>query len=120
MPIIFFGHLDGVAVLGVQSGDESVGLTGFHHHHAEVVALEHLVVGLFVGDAFAGALFGKDTCVTFAAFRFVGMAQVYDFNAFEAEVEFFCQLLDSFVIAQMMGWQIPSALASTAAFSILG
>ena len=49
----FFGHLDGVAVLGVQSGDESVGLTGFHHHHAEVVALEHLVVGLFVGDAFA-------------------------------------------------------------------
>ena len=95
----FFGHLDGVAVLGVQSGDESVGLTGFHHHHAEVVAFEHLVVGLFVGDAFAGALFGKDTCVTFAAFRFVGMAQVYDFNAFEAEVEFFCQLLDSFVIA---------------------
>ena len=94
----FFGYLDGIAVFGVQSGDESVGLAGFHHHHTEVVALEHLVVGFFVGNAFAGTLFGKDTCITLAAFRFVRMAQVYDFDAFEAEVEFFRQFLDCFVI----------------------
>ena len=95
----FFGHLDGIAVFGVQSGDECVGFAGFHHHHAEIVAFEHLVVGLFIGNAFAGAFFGEDACIAFAAFRFVGVAQVYDFDAFEVEVELFCQFLDGLVIS---------------------
>ena len=93
----FFGDLDCIGIFGVHARDECVRFASLHHHHAEVVALEHLVVGFFVGNAFAGTLFGKDTCITLAAFRFVRMAQVYDFDAFEAEVEFFRQFLDCFV-----------------------
>ena len=95
----FFGYLDGITVFGIESGDESVGFTGFYHHHTEVIAFEHLVVGFFVSNAFTGTLLGKDTCIAFATSRFVGVAQVYDFNAFKTQVEFLCQFFDGFVIS---------------------
>ena len=94
----FFGHLDGIAVFGVQSGDESVGFACLYHHHTEVVAFEHLVVGFFVGDTFACAFFGQDTCIAFAARRFVGMAQVDNLDTFQTEVELLGEFFDSFVV----------------------
>ena len=49
-----FGYFDGIAVFGIQSGDECVGISGFHHHHTEVVTFEHFVIGFIVGGSFAG------------------------------------------------------------------
>ena len=95
-----FRHLDGIAVFGVQSGNESIRLSSFHHHHAEVVALKHLVVGFFVGYSFTGTLFGKNAGIAFAASGLIGMAQVHNFNAFQIEFQFFCQFLYGFVISQ--------------------
>ena len=80
----FLGHLDGVAVLSVEAGDESVRFARLHHHHAEVVALKHLVVGFFVSSAFAGTLLCQDAGIAFAAGSFVGVAQVDNLNAFQA------------------------------------
>ena len=57
----FFGHFDGIAVSCIKSGDKCVCVSGFYHHHTEVVAFEHLVVGFFVSKAFAGTFFRKDT-----------------------------------------------------------
>lgn len=50
----FLGNLDGIAVFGVKTCDESVCFTRFHHHHTKVVTFEHFVIGFFVSDAFAG------------------------------------------------------------------
>ena len=63
------------------------------------VAFEHLVVGFFVCKAFAGTFFGKDAWVAFAAFRLVRMAEIDDFDAFQAQVEFFGQFADCFVVS---------------------
>ena len=40
----FFCYFDGIGIFGIQTGDKCIGFSCFHHHHAEVVALEHLVV----------------------------------------------------------------------------
>ena len=39
------GNFDSVTIFGVQTCDEGVGFACLHHHHTEVVALEHLVLG---------------------------------------------------------------------------
>ena len=53
----FLGNLDGIAVFGVKTCDESVCFTRLHHHHTEVVTFEHFVVGFFVSGSFAGTFF---------------------------------------------------------------
>ena len=60
--------------------------------------LEHLVVGLFIGNAFAGAFFGEDACIAFAAFCFAIMAKIDYFDAFQTQIKLFCQFLDALVI----------------------
>ena len=94
----FLGYLDSVAVFRIKTGDECIRIACFHHHHTEVVAFEHLVVGFFVGGTLAGTLFRKDAGITFAARCLVRMAQVYDFDTFQAEVEFLCQFLNGLVV----------------------
>ena len=94
----FFRYFDGIAVFGVQSGDESVCVSGFNHHHTEVVALEHLVVGLFVCSTFAGTLLREDVCIALTAFRFTVVAEVDDFDSVQAQVEFFGQFLDALFV----------------------
>ena len=49
----FFGNFDRVAISRIKSRDKRVGISGFNHHHTEIVAFEHLVVGFFVSKAFA-------------------------------------------------------------------
>ena len=76
-------HLHRVGVLSVETCDESVGLACLHHHHAKVVALEHLVVGFLESVAFALALLSEDTGVTLPALLLRGMAQIDNLDAFE-------------------------------------
>ena len=96
----FFGNLDGVGVFGIHTRDECVRFASLYHHHAEIVTLEHLVVGFLECITFAGFLLGQYLGITFAAFSFAVVAQVNDFDAFQAEVEFFRQFLDTLVVTQ--------------------
>ena len=96
----FFGDLDRIGIFGVHARDECVRFASLYHHHAEVVALEHLVVGLFECITFAGFLLGQYLGITFAAFGFAVVAQVDDFDAFQAEIEFLRQFLDTLVVTQ--------------------
>ena len=94
------GNLDGIAVLGVKSGYECIRISGFHHHHTEIVAFEHLVDGFLIVGSFAGTLFAQDACVSLAAFRFAVVAQVDDFDTLQVQVELFGQFGDTFFISQ--------------------
>ena len=53
------------------------------HHHTEVVALEHLIVGLLEGVAVALALLGEDAGITLAALLLGGMAQIDNLDTFK-------------------------------------
>ena len=98
-----FHHLHRVRVLRVQSGDEGVGLARLHHHHAEVVALEHLVVGLLKGVSLALPFAGQYAGVALAALLLRWVAQVDYLYAVEAELQLLCQLRDDLVVAQQDG-----------------
>ena len=84
-----FGHLDGVRIFCIQTGYESVGLAGLNHHHTEVVALEHLVVGFVDGVSLALTLFGEHTGIALAAFGLIVVTQIDNLYAVEIEVELF-------------------------------
>ena len=56
----FFGHFDRIAISCIKSGDESIRISCFHHHHTEVVAFEHFIVGFFISKAFACTFFCKN------------------------------------------------------------
>ena len=99
----FLGDLDGVAVFRVRAGDEGVGVAGFDHHHAEIVAFEHFVVGFLEGEAFSCALVGEDVGVAFAPFGLAVVAEVDDFDAFEAQLEFRGEFGDAFVVTEEDG-----------------
>ncbi len=95
--------LDRIGILGVETGDEGVGLARLDHHHAEVVALEHLVVGLLEGVALALALLGQDAGVALATLLLGGMAQVDNLDALNVQVELGSQLGNDLVVAQQHG-----------------
>ena len=63
----FFGNFDRIAVFGIKTGDECICIACFHHHHTEVVAFEHLIVGFLIGGTLASTLFGKNAGVAFTA-----------------------------------------------------
>ena len=92
--------LDGIGELGVHARDESVSLAGLYHHHAEVVALEHLVVGLLEGVSVALALLGEDARILLAAVVLAVMAEIDNFDAFKRELEFLCLLLYHLLVAK--------------------
>ena len=96
----FFRYLNGVRVLGVQSCYKCISISGFYHHHTEVVAFEHLIVCFLIVGTFASTLFAEDASVAFAAFCFAVMTQVYYFYAFQTQVEFFSQFLYTLFVAK--------------------
>ena len=96
-------HLDGVGVLGVKTRDEGIGLARLHHHHAEVVTLEHLVVSLLEGVAVALAFLSQDAGIALTTLLFAGMAQVDNLDALQVEVELLGHLLDHLVVTQQNG-----------------
>ena len=96
-------HLDGVAVLGVEAGNEGVGIACLDHHHTEVVALKHLVVRLLEVCSLAGTLLREDAGIALAALSLAVVAQVDDLDALKAQVELLGQLLDALVVTQEDG-----------------
>ena len=72
----FLCHIGSVPVLARQACYQSVGVAGFHHHHAEIIALIHLVVSLLERAAFALFFSGKYGRIPFAALHLVVVAQV--------------------------------------------
>ncbi len=81
-------HFYSVGVLGVETCYEGVCLPRLHHHHAEIVALEHLVVGFLEGVALALALGCQQLCEVFAASALPVVAQVDNLYAVERQVQF--------------------------------
>ena len=49
-------HLDGVAILGVETSDECICIALLNHRHTEVVALVHLIISLLEAVALASTL----------------------------------------------------------------
>ena len=96
-------HLDGIGILGVETSNEGVGLASLDHHHAEVVALEHLVVGFLEGVALTLALLGQDVGVALTAFLLRGVAQVDNLYAVDVQIERLGELGDDLVVAQQDG-----------------
>ena len=81
------GYLDGIRILGVKTGDERVGVSRLYHHHTEVVALVHLVVGLFKGVALSCALLCEVLSVSSAAALLLVSAHVDDLHARKVEFQ---------------------------------
>ena len=75
-------------------------LAGLNHHHTEIVALKHLVVGFLESVALTLALLGKYACIAFTAVVLVVVAQIYYLNAVEIKVEFLGKLHYTLVVAQ--------------------
>ena len=76
-------YLDGIGVFCIKASDEGVSFACLDHHHTEVVAFEHLIIGLLEGIAVALTLLGEDVGITLTTFLFGGMAQIHDLNTFK-------------------------------------
>ena len=94
----FLGYLDSIWIFGVQTCNKCIGFSCFHHHHTEIVTFEHLVVCFGKVCSFAGTFFTQYACVTFAAFCFTVVTEIYDFYSIQIQVEFFGKLSYSFFI----------------------
>ena len=94
------GHLDSIGELGVYTRDEGVCLTCLHHHHAEVVALEHLIVCLLEVIALAAAFVGQYLSITLAAFALTVVTEVHYLDALQRYVQLLCFLLYHLLVAQ--------------------
>lgn len=90
-------------VVGVGAGDECVRVSAFHHHHAEIVASEHLFVCVLKGIAFAGEFGGQGFRILFPAGFLVRMARIDDFHSIEGEAEFFRPFFYEFRVAKQYG-----------------
>ena len=94
------GSLDSVRELGIYARDESVSLTRLYHHHAEVVALEHLIVGLFEVVTLTATFLGQQLCITLTTLTLVVMTQVDNLYAFKRQFQFCGLLLYHLVITE--------------------
>ncbi len=99
---------------------ECVGV-GFHHHHAEIVAVIHLFEGFGFGDAFALALLpSKQFGVALTAVSLTVVTQVDDLHACQVKPEACGALLDHLFVAEQHGDKHALFVqAMTAALSIL-
>ena len=96
-------HLKGVRVFGVKTCDEGISFACFHHHHAKVVALIHLVLSFLRSVALTFHLLGKELCIAVATFVLRVVAQVQDFDAIKVQLQFLSCLTNLYVIAQQDG-----------------
>ena len=71
------GNLYGVAVFGVCSGDERIGISCLDHHHAEIVRFEHLVAGFVVCGPFTRSFLREDMCIRLSLISDVNVEDDY-------------------------------------------
>ena len=112
----FVHYLDGVGILGIESCQESICLTSLYHHHAEVVAFKHFIVGLLEGIAFALTFLSQDTGIALAALLFRRMAQVDNLNTVNVQVELVGQFLNHLIVTQQDGDADPFSLCLNGSF----
>ena len=96
----FLCHLDGGGGSGVKTCDEGISLASLDHHHAKIVAVEHLVVCLFECVTLALALLCENLCIAFAAFSLVVVTEVDDLDAIKTQFEFFGKSVDAFIVTK--------------------
>ena len=94
------GNLDGIGILCIKTCHESIGIACLDHHHAEVVALEHLVIGLLECITLALTLVGKDMCITLAALALIRMTQVDNLDAFKVQAILGRYIGDNLIVTQ--------------------
>ena len=99
----FFSNLHRVATAGKGAGDKGIGFAGFHHHHTEIVAVEHFFGGFGEVDAIALMLIHVEFGIACASMLFSVVSRVHDSDALDVEVEFFGALGNHFLVAQQDG-----------------
>ena len=87
-----FRNIGGLLVLAEDTGDHGVGLTSFDHHHAEVVAFEHLFGCLLEGHPLTISFFCEQRCIVHATWLFTVVPQVDDLDSFQADVVLPCHV----------------------------
>lgn len=80
--------------------EECVSIAELHHHHAEIVAVKHLLESLGIGDTLTLAALHEVGGVTFATLGLAVVAQVDDLHAFYVEAETLGALLDHLLVAE--------------------
>ena len=93
------GYLGRVRVLGVETSNKGIGLARLNHHHTEIVALEHLIVGLLIGVAVALTLLSEDSGIALTTLLLVGVTQVDNLDAVQREVKALGEFHDYLVVA---------------------
>ena len=94
-----FRQLCHFRITAVNTCDKCIRIAGCHHHHTESVPADHLFACFRESNAFACSLFRKDTGVAVAAFFFAVVAQVDDFDTFQAQVFFGSNFFQTFFVA---------------------
>ena len=95
-----FGYGCSVGILAENAGDHGIGFACFHHHHAEIVAFEHLLGSFFQRHPLSVPFFGKDLCISHAAFFFPVVPQVHNLYSFEVDLVLPCHIANLLLIAQ--------------------
>ena len=93
-----FCNLYCIGIFRIQSCDKRICLTCFNHHHAEIVTLKHLIVGLLKCTTLTLTLFCHYLCIAFSSLALIVMSQVYYFYSVKTELQFLGKFLYSFVV----------------------
>ena len=99
----FIGHLNRIGIFRVKTGDESVCFARFHHHHAEIVSLVHLVDSLLKRVALSLHLIRQNFGVAAASVGLVVISEVEDFDVADLEVHLLCHAAYLVFIAEEHG-----------------
>ena len=95
-----FGDLYRFGVFGISTGNESIGIAAFYHHHTEIVAVIHFFIRFVGSDPFSLSFVGQYLGIVMTAFGFGTASQVDDFDAVETEAEITSEIFDKVGITQ--------------------
>ena len=95
------GNIGSVAATArISTGDESIGFTHLHHHHAEIVAVEHLLKSLRVGESVALKLLREVLCIAAATVGLTVVAKVYNLHILQLQAKTLSTLLNHFFVTK--------------------
>ena len=94
------GNLTCRIICGTCSGDESIGIACFHHHHTEIVAVKHLIKGAFKVFALTLTFGGEHISVTLTAGSFTVVTEVNDLYTVDIYAETLRTFADHLLVAE--------------------